>query len=159
MSRRRRALSVACSALLAVAGCEESSGEPARVASAPPDVSTPAGLVGQLQARTLDLPAGRSSARFEITALAPSRHTWDMRVSAPAEADVGVWIRTWYGQRLRVLDSTRDRSSCRLAASRSVCSLAFPRLEAQRPGAWTVFVAKRSTQSAQVRVSLVFNAE
>jgi hypothetical protein len=103
------------------------------------------------------MPVGPSTARFEITALAPPRHTWDVRVAAPSDADVGARIRTWYGQRLRVLDSTRDRSSCRIEASRSVCSLAFPRLEVQRPGAWTVIVTKRSMPPARVRVTVIFN--
>jgi hypothetical protein len=42
---------------------------------------------------------------------------------------------------------------------RSICSLAFPRLEAQRPGEWTVIVVKRSLPAARVRVEVIFNKQ
>jgi hypothetical protein len=114
-------------------------------------------LVGEPQGRTLSMPAGASRAMFKIVALSPPEHTWDVRVEAPATADVSVRVRTWYGERLRVLDSTHDKTSCRPQGGRSVCLLAFPRLEAQRAGDWTVIVVKRSLRAARVRVEVIFN--
>jgi hypothetical protein len=106
------------------------------------------------------MPTGASRASFRITALAPPRHTWDVRVvAAPVGTDIGIRIRTWYGQRFLVLDSTRDRESCRISGSRSVCVQAFPRLEAQRSGPWTVVITKRSAAPANVRVAVIFNED
>jgi hypothetical protein len=103
--------------------------------------------------------AGPSTARFGIIALSPPRHTWDVHVDAPITADVAVSIRTWYGQRLRVLDTTHDETSCEVQRQRSLCSLAFPRLEAQLPGEWTVIVVKRSVPAVRIRVEVIFNVE
>ena len=129
--------------------------EPTKSASA----LNPTALLGTPQGRTLEMPAGRSTARFTITALPPPEHSWDVHVDAPVAADVAVRIRTWYGQPLRVLDTTNDPTSCDVKGARSVCSLAFPRLEAQRPGEWTVVVTKRSGPQARVRVEVIFNNE
>jgi hypothetical protein len=125
----------------------------------PATATQPADLVGTPQGQTLQLPVGGSTARFTVTALPPPEHTWDVHVDAPAAADVGVRIRTWYGQQLRVLDTTRDPTSCDVRSGRSFCSLAFPRLEAQRPGKWTVIVQKRSKPAADVRVEVTFNRD
>lgn len=158
-----RLLALACVAALS-SGCvggEETSTsrEPSGPTSSEPIGTDPASLVGNVQSRTLELPNGVSRASFKITALPPPEHTWDVYVDAPTRADVAVRIRTWYGTRLRVLDSTDDKTSCDMQAGRSVCSLAFPRLEAQRPGEWTVIVVKRSQPAARVRVEVIFNQE
>jgi hypothetical protein len=113
-------------------------------------------LVGEAQGHSLEMNRGRSVVRFPITALPPPEHTFDVYVEAPATADVGVRMRTWYGQRLSVLRSTRDRTSCSIRGRHVVCQLAFPRLEAQRPGEWTVVVIKRSRPPARVRVEVTF---
>lgn len=118
-----------------------------------------AALVGKPQSQTIMMAAGPSTAHFAITAIAPPQHTWDVHVDAPTRADLAVRIRTWYGQRLRVLGTTRDRTSCEIRDRRSVCSMAFPRLEAQRSGKWTVIVVKRSLPPARVRVAVTFNEE
>jgi hypothetical protein len=118
-----------------------------------------AALIGHPQGQILAMPAERSTRRFTVTALPPAEHTWDVHVVAPADADVAVRIRTWYGQRLRVLDTTHDATSCEVHGARSVCSLAFPRLEAQRGGAWEVIVLKRSEAAAGVAVEVTFNKE
>jgi hypothetical protein len=115
-------------------------------------------LVGEAQGHSLEMNAGRSVVRFPITAPPPPEHTFDVYIEAPATADVGVRIRTWYGQRLTVLRSTRDRTSCSIRG-RHVCRLAFPRLEAQRPGEWTVVVIKRSRPPARVRVEVTFQRQ
>jgi hypothetical protein len=116
-------------------------------------------LVGEAQGHSLEMNRGRSVVRFPITALPPPEHTFDVYVEAPATADVGVRMRTWYGQRLSVLRSTRDRTSCSIRERQVVCQLAFPRLEAQRPGEWTVVVIKRSRPPARVRVEVTFQRQ
>jgi len=106
--------------------------------------------------RRLRLPAGPVAAQFAIRAPAPPSHTFTVRILAPRQADVAVWLQTWYGQRLDVLGSTHDRGSCRAAAEQIVCLLRFPRLEAQRAGIWTVHAAKRSPQPAVVQITVTF---
>jgi hypothetical protein len=159
-----RVLAVACLAVFIGGGC--SGGDkrsmpatPAPSGSTTTAAANPISLIGAPQGQTLEMPAGRSTAKFTITALPPPEHTWDVYVDAPATADVAVRIRTWYGQPLRVLDTTHDPTSCDVKDARSVCSLAFPRLEAQRPGEWTVIVTKRSEPQARVRVEVIFNRE
>jgi hypothetical protein len=99
---------------------------------------------------------GHSTARFRITALPPAKHAFDVRVIAPTSADVRVRIRTWYGQLLHLLDSTRDKQSCEDRGNRLICLVLFPRLEAQRERQWTVIVTKRSTPRATTRVEVTF---
>jgi hypothetical protein len=116
-------------------------------------------LVGEAQGHSLEMNPGRSVVRFPITAPPPPEHTFDVYIEAPATADVGVRIRTWYGQRLSVLTSTRDRTWCSIRWRHVICRLAFPRLEAQRPGEWTVVVIKRSRPPARVRVEVTFQRQ
>jgi len=114
-------------------------------------------LAGRAQRATLHLARGKSSARFAITALAPPTHTFDVRVGAPAAADVGVRIRTWYGVPLRILNSTHNPDRCRSAGGRSSCYVPFPLLEAQRAGRWTVIASKRSRHPADVAITITFS--
>jgi hypothetical protein len=160
-----RVLAVACLAAFIGGGCggENNGGMPTTPVASESTITgtaaTPSSLIGMPQGRTLELPAGPSTATFTITALPPPEHTWDVHVNAPATADIAVRVRTWYGQSLRVLDTTHDPTSCDMQGARSVCSLAFPRLEAQRPGEWTVIVTKRSELQARVRVKVIFNRD
>jgi hypothetical protein len=159
-----RPQALACLALMMTA-CQSGNADEPPTSSSSAGVSSIAvatdanALVGRRQGHSLEMATGRSVVRFPITALPPPRHTFAVYVEAPRLADVGVSIRTWYGQRLRVLGSTQHDESCTVQDHRSVCSLAFPRLEAQRPGEWTVIVVKRSKPAAQVRVEVTFNAE
>jgi hypothetical protein len=114
-------------------------------------------LEGKPQGRSLRLPEGRASRRFTITAFDPPTHTYDVRVVTRASADLGVQMRTWYGQPLQVLDSIRGDSICHIRLGRADCFLAFPALEAQRAGEWTVIVRKRSGPAVAVRVEVTFN--
>jgi hypothetical protein len=116
-------------------------------------------LVGEAQGHSLEMTGTRSVVRFPITAPPPPEHTFDVYIEAPATADVGVRIRTWYGQRLSVLRSTHDRTWCSPRGRHVVCRLAFPRLEVQRPGEWTVVVNKRSRPPARVRVEVTFQRQ
>ena len=113
-------------------------------------------LIGRPQTGVLRLAPGRSANSFTITALSPPRYVWDARVTAPANADVEVDIQTWYGVELQVLDSTKNKQTCRVTHARSVCLARFPLLEAQRPGRWTVIAAKHSGPTAIVRIAITF---
>ena len=113
-------------------------------------------LLGRPQTGVLRLPPGRSANSFTITALSPPRYVWDARVTAPANADVEVDIRTWYGVELQVVDSTNNKQTCGISHARSVCLAHFPLLEAQRPGRWTVIAAKHSGPAAIVRIAITF---
>jgi hypothetical protein len=115
-------------------------------------------LEGKPQVGVLRLGDGPRSARFIVTALDPPTHTYDVRVNSVASADISVSVRTWYGQRLRVLDSIEEDRACRTRQGRVDCNFAFPALEAQRPGRWTVIVKKRSGPPATVRVAVTFNS-
>lgn len=114
-------------------------------------------LEGKPQIGVLKLGPGRSSARFAVTALDPPTHTYDVRVRTEASADISVRMRTWYGQSLRVLESVGDELSCHVRGGRADCISAFPALEAQRPGPWTVIVNKQSGPPVTVRVAVTFN--
>jgi hypothetical protein len=91
-------------------------------------------------------------------ALDPPTHVFDVRIVAPASADVRVRMRTANGRLLRILDSTRIADWCQLRRGRSVCLVTFPLLEAQREGLWTVIVRKRSDPAATVRVGVIFRS-
>jgi hypothetical protein len=114
-------------------------------------------VVGRPQAASLVLPAGRSSAQYRIMAPSPAEYGFDVTVIAPASAEVGVSIRTWYGAIFpSILTSTHDPASCRAHGSQDVCFERFPLLEAQRAGTWTVVASKRSGPAVTVRVAIVF---
>ena len=104
----------------------------------------------------VDLGAGRASGSFAIHAPDPRRNTFTVSLSAPAANDVSLAIRTWYGVRLQILTSSRDRGVCERHGSRVACLARFPSLEAQRPGRWTFVVAKRSGAAARVTVQVAF---
>ena len=116
------------------------------------------GLAGRPQSGTVRLSAGRASGKFEITALPPPTHSWDVRVTSPRTADVSVDALTWYGVRLHVIYSSRGDAGCHAVGALSSCFARFPFLEAQRAGRWTVIVAKRSGPPATVNVTITFEA-
>jgi hypothetical protein len=135
-------------------GCTRQAGTSPSTPTTPPAIT--AGTQANGLARRLRLPAGPVAAQFAIRAPAPSSHTFTVRILAPRHADIAIWLQTWYGQRLNVLGSTRDRANCRAAANQTVCLLRFPRLEAQRAGTWTVHAAKRSPRPAVVQITVTF---
>jgi hypothetical protein len=100
---------------------------------------------------------GRSRATFNVVALDPPTHVFDVRVVAPASADIQIRMRTANGRLLYILDSTRSKDWCKVRHRRSVCQLPFPKLEAQLGGQWTVMVVKRSDPAASVRVDVTFS--
>ena len=117
-------------------------------------------LAGRPQIGYLRLPAGQSSARFTITALAPPTHTYDVFVETTASADVSVYFKTWYGQTLGAQYSTQGTlaSNCVVTGTRMACLSHFPELGAQRAGPWTVIATKRSGPPVSLRVSVTFHS-
>ena len=143
--------------LVGTVGCTRQAGTPP---STPSTATTPPAATVRTQpngvARQLRLAAGPVATQFAIHAPAPPSHTFTVRIVAPHDADIAVWLQTWYGQRLEVLASTHDRATCRAAAEQTICLLRFPRLEAQRAGTWTVHAAKRSPRPAVVEITVTF---
>jgi hypothetical protein len=102
------------------------------------------------------LAAGRSSARYRITAPPPARYAFTVSVAAPASVDVAVTITTWYGALLSILGSTHDPGWCRRQGTQDVCFEQFPFLPAQLAGTWTVIASKQRGPAATVRVAVTF---
>jgi hypothetical protein len=158
---------LACAGVLLLAACGGSTGDqrgrttaragtPMHERHALGNKTPPASLENRPQAALLQLPGGRGSARYRITALSPPAHRFDVAVTAPTAAEIRVAMRTWYGVTLPILARTRG-PGCTPHGGRSTCLLHFPILEAQKPGSWTVLVSKRSTPPATVRVAVTFS--
>jgi hypothetical protein len=116
--------------------------------------SSPA--VQRPQASSLVLAAGRSSARYRITAPSPAQYAFTVTVAAPASVDVAVNISTWYGALLSILGSTHQPGSCRPQGTQDLCFERFPFLPAQLAGTWTVIASKQRGPAATVRVAVTF---
>jgi hypothetical protein len=108
------------------------------------------------QASSLVLAAGRSSARYRITAPPPAQYAFTVTVAAPASVDVAVTISTWYGALLSILGSTHQPGSCRHQGTQHACLERFPFLPAQLAGTWTVVASKRLGPAATVRITVTF---
>lgn len=119
------------------------------IARTSPDVQRP-------QASALVLAAGRSSARYRITAPSPARYAFTVTVAAPASVDVAVTIITWYGAILSILDSTHEPGWCTRQGAQDICFERFPFLPAQLAGTWTVIASKRLGPAATVRIAVTF---
>lgn len=155
---RRSALTVICVILaLAAAGCTSGNHRSApNTGASPARASAAVDAAGRPQAASLMLPAGRSSAQYQITAPSPAQYEFNETVIAPASADISVSIRTWYGAIFpSILDSTHD-PGCQVRGSEVACFEQFPLLPAQRAGAWTVVVSKHSRPAATVHIAFAF---
>ena len=108
------------------------------------------------QAARVRLPAGRTSAQYAITAPSPARYGFNVQTVAPVGAVFSVHLRTWYGAVLSVYDTADLGPACRVAVAVRTCMGLFPLLPAQRAGAWTVVVSKRSSPAATVAVAVTF---
>lgn len=156
MTRRLAAVAICGVLALAAGACACGGGSDRGAQSHGENTARTRAAAEQAQAASLVLPAGRSSAWYRITAPSPARYAFDVTVAAPASADVGVTIRTWYGAIFSILSSTRDPGVCRRRGSQDICFERFPLLEAQRAGTWTVIASKRSEPAATVRVAVTF---
>ena len=112
-------------------------------------------FVGRPQEALLRLPLGRSTARFEITAV--PHDTWDVRISAPASVDFEVDALKSDGERLSLLETTHEREACAITGTRLHCFLRFAIGANQTSGRWTVIAKKRTEPAATVRIGVTFN--
>jgi hypothetical protein len=147
----------ACGALaLAAAACSGGSGSARGTSGHGKNIARTSGVTEPPQAARLVLSAGRSSAKYLITAPSPAEYSFDVSVTAPASADVAVNIRTWYGALLSILSSTHDQGVCGRRGSEETCFERFPFLPAQLAGKWTVVASKRSVPPATIRIAVTF---
>lgn len=155
---RRLAAIAACGVFALTAGaCSGGAGSDHAAQSHGKKIAGTRAAAEQPQSARLVLPAGRSSARYRISAPSPAKYAFNVSVTAPASASVSVIIRTWYGAVFSsILTSTHDRGVCRRRGSQDICFERFPLLEAQRAGTWTVIASKRSKPSATVRITVTF---
>jgi hypothetical protein len=112
-------------------------------------------LASRPQEAVLRLPAGRSTSRFEITAV--PHDEWDLRVSAPAKADLSVEALKPDGERLYLLETTRQRYPCAVTGGRSHCFLRFAIGANLAPGTWTIIATKRTEPAATARIQVTFH--
>jgi hypothetical protein len=111
---------------------------------------------GKTQSARVSLPLGRTSAHFGITAPDPARYAFNVVTAAPTTTAFSVEMRTWYGAVFSIYDSADYGSECRQRSGRRTCLGRFPLLPAQRAGAWTVVVSKRSAAAATIAVAVTF---
>jgi PASTA domain len=106
--------------------------------------------------RRLRLPGGPTTAAYRVVAPDPARHELTVVVAVPRAAEVAVWLETGPSQRLPVLDSTRDATTCLPTRGQLRCVVQFGALEAEAPGVWTVSIAKQSALPAAITVTVRF---
>jgi len=143
---------------LLIGGCGSSGHSIAPAPQPKTDNSTPASLsslVGHPQEAVLRLSRGRSTARFQITAV--PHDTWDVRITAPASADFEVDALKSYGERLYLLETTHQREVCAITGTRVHCFLRFAIGANQTPGRWTVIAKKRTGPATTMRVQITFH--
>jgi hypothetical protein len=121
-------------------------------------VSTPASFgsfVVRPQEAVLRLARGRSTARFEITAV--PHDTWDVRITAPASADFEVDALKSDGERLSLLETTHQREVCATTSRRVHCFMRFAVGANQTPGRWTVIAKKHTGPATTMRIQITFH--
>jgi hypothetical protein len=151
--RARSVFAVALCATAALDACGGSRSQPPR---STPVTARILAIPDHAQAARLRLPVGRTSARYEITAPSPARYGFNVRTVAPVGVAFSVNVRTWYGAVLSIYDTADVGSGCRVTAGVRSCLGRFPLLPAQRAGAWSVVVSKRSSPAATVAVAVTF---
>ena len=151
---RLTAIALCGAVVLAVPACT-GGGSSSRVPPSPGKTGTSA-TAEQPQTARLVLSAGRSSARYQITAPSPANYSFDVTVTAPVSADISVNISTWYGAILTILDSTRNKDVCSRHGAENICFKRFPFLPAQRAGTWTIIASKQSGPAAAVHATVTF---
>jgi hypothetical protein len=107
------------------------------------------------QEAVLRLPRGRSTARFEITAV--PHDTWDLRITAPARADFEVNALKSDGEWLYLLETTHQREACAITGTRVHCFQRFAIGANQTPGRWTVIAKKHAGSATSVRIQITFH--
>jgi hypothetical protein len=103
----------------------------------------------------LRLERGRSTARFEITAV--PHDTWDVRIRAPASADFEVEVLKSDEEHLWLLETTHQRQACAITGTRVHCFQRFAIGANQTPGPWTVIARKHTGSATSVRIQITFH--
>jgi hypothetical protein len=136
---------------LCTGGCGSSGHSTASAPQPKTAGSTPASLsslIGRPQEALLRLQRGRSTARFQITAV--PHDTWDVRISAPASAGFEVDALKSDGERLSLLETTHT-------GTRLHCFQRFAIGANQTPGRWTVIAKKHTGPATTMRVQITFH--
>lgn len=123
----------------------------------PTPAEEPNGLQPNSVPRILNLSRGRASERYQVRALDPPTHTYTVRIVANGSPNLAMWFTTSYRAKLGVVESTVNDPSCRVSPTRTLCLLEFPALEAQRAGAWTMNVIKRSDPPTTLTITVAFS--
>lgn len=105
----------------------------------------------RVQSETLQMPRGRATAKFSISALAS--RTYDVTVTATASSVIGVTMNEGIGTRWTL--DTLHGQDCHTRAGRAICVLHFA-AGGNPGGTWTAVVRKTSIPAASVQVSVVF---
>jgi hypothetical protein len=103
----------------------------------------------------LSLPRGRSTARFQVTAV--PHDTWDVRISAPASADFEVDALKSDGEWLYLLETTHQREACVITGTRVHCFLRFAVGANQTSGRWMVIAKKHAGSATTARIQITFH--
>lgn len=143
---------------LCIGGCGYSCHSTAPAPQPKTDSSTLASLeslVGRPQEAVLRLPRGRSTARFQITAV--PHDTWDVRISAPASPNFEVDALKSDGEWLLLLETTHQREACAITGTRLHCFLRFAIGANQTPGRWTVIAKKHTGPATTIRIQITFH--
>jgi len=126
--------------------------QPKTASSTPAPLSS---LIGGPQEAVLRLQRGRSTARFQITAV--PHDTWDVRINAPASADFEVEVLKSDGEHLWLLETTHQREACAITGTRVHCFQRFAIGANQTPGRWTVIAKKHAGSATSVRIEITFH--
>lgn len=106
--------------------------------------------------RRLRLGGGPTTATSRVVAPDPAQHQLTVVVAVARGVEVAAWLETGPGQRLPVLDSTRDTTTCQPSSGQVRCVVQFGALGAAEPGVWTTSVAKQSALPAAITVTVRF---
>ena len=144
---------IAGAGTLLMIGCGSAPAPQPKTAGATPASLGP--LVGRPQEAVLRLSRGRSTARFEITAV--PHDTWDVRITAPASADFEVDALKSDGEWLYLLETTHQREVCAITGPQVHCFMRFAIGANQTPGRWTVIAKKHTGSATTARIQITFH--
>jgi PASTA domain len=113
--------------------------------------------------RQVRLGRGPTNDLYRVVVPYGPRQRLTVVVSVPRGVDVGVWLQSRLGERLPVLGSSRDATSCHPAGGQSRCVVRVgelrgeePTLHSEAPRGWTVSITKQSWAPAAIQVTVTF---
>lgn len=122
------------------------------------DIPTDEPCFPAVQRKVVTLGPGRDTDAVGVEALAPSTHTFTVRVALPHRAQVTITMRDEFGAVIRVLDGEFGRRGCRRRGKTAVCVSHFPIVPTLSPGQWFLSMRKTSPGPATVRFKIRFEA-